>query len=128
MRFANRDHAIVTTLSFARDTRSHVIVGVKARGVPFVGVVSRHFAKGPDHTYLVRRDYTKVPCQGLTSTWHRDVATLELRLPARCLSRGNYGAIRVFALTETFYGNRDVDWAPERSDGDFSFTGWIPRG
>lgn len=126
--FANRDHAVVTKLAFARDTRSHVIVAIKARGGPFVGVVSRHFAQGPDNTVLRRRDYTKVPCEGLTSTWQRDAATLKLRMPARCLNGGNYGAIRAFALTETFRGTRDVDWAPERPDGDLVFTDWIPRG
>ena len=30
--------------------------------------------------------------------------------------------------TEVFHGGADVDYAPEKPNGDLRFTDWIPRG
>jgi len=124
--FRNNDHAVVTSATFTRDRRGDVVIAVKARRGPLVGIVSRHRGSGADNTFLINRGGDKVPCRGLTGDWDRDAATLRLRMPAKCLADGNYGAVRFFALTER--SGADVDYAPEKRNGDIRFTAWTPRG
>lgn len=125
--FANRDRAVVVTLTFTRDRRGDVIVLVQPRNRRGVAIVSRHPRSGPDRNFL-EGPGGRVPCAALTSDWNRSAATLRLRMPARCLDGGNYGAVRGWALTEASGGGGDVDYAPERANGDIRRTDSIPRG
>jgi hypothetical protein len=122
----NADRAVVFTLRFVRDRPGEVIVNVKPRHRPAALIVSRHRRTGPDEVLAISRNGE--PCGGLTSVWDRRAATLELRMPARCLNGGNYGAVRFWALIEEVGGGADVDYAPETRDGDDRFSEWVPRG
>lgn len=125
--FRNRDHSVVSELSFTRDRRGTLVVKVKARHGSALAIVSRHPRRGPGKTFLVDKS-GRVPCGGLTSDWNRNAATALLRMPARCLDEGNYGAVRNWALTERLRSGGDVDYAPEQTDGELTVTDWIPRG
>lgn len=125
--FRNRDRSVVSALAFTRDRRGDIVVLVKARHGSALRVVSRHPRRGPDTTFLID-DGGRVPCPGLTSDWDRSAATVLLRMPASCLDDGNYGAVRNWALIEGFRGSGDVDYAPEKADGDLAVTDWISRG
>jgi hypothetical protein len=126
--FANGDRAIVTRLTFRRDRPGTVVVKVKARHGRSVYIVSEHLRTGPDDTFLFEPGTEGATrCRGLASSWDREAALLRLRMPARCLDDGNYGAVRHWALTET-RGGGDVDAAPQDSEGELSVTDWIPRG
>ena len=123
----NADRAVVFTLRFVRDRPGDVIVNVKPRHRPAGLIVSRHRRTGPDKVLFISRDGQ--PCRGLSSDWNRRAATVELRLPARCLNGGNYGAVRFWALIEgPGSGGGDVDYAPQTADGDIRFSEWVPRG
>ena len=125
----NRDHAVVSVMTFERDRRGEVIVAVRARGHGIVArVVSTHRRRGADRLQLLSRVGEESSCKGLRSTWDREAARMRLRLPSRCLLGGDYGAIRSWFLTEEFGGGGDVDYAPEQSDGDLRWTSWISRG
>ena len=126
--FRNRDRAIVATLTFVRDRPGAVIVGVRARKGPSVGIVSRHHRHGADEVFAFSRRSGGAACSRVTSDWSRARATVTLRLPARCLNKGNYGAVRFFALTEEAKGGADVDYAPQQPGGDDARTPWVPRG
>jgi hypothetical protein len=117
----NRDHAIRTTVLFVRDHPGWVIVAVKVRQGPLLRVVSRHRASGPDKVMLINRRGREVQCGGLTSTWDRSAATVQLRLPSGCVRDGNYGAIRSsWTLIESLRRGIDVDSALSKK--------WISRG
>jgi hypothetical protein len=123
--FGNRDHAFVVTVSFVRDTPGKVIASIKTRGSLPVGIAAKHYRHGPDKILLLGI----APCKGASSTWRRSAAMVELRVPARCLNHGNYGAIKSWALTEPLRNGADSDFAPESANGeDIRFTDWIPRG
>jgi hypothetical protein len=121
--FANRDHVVVSRLTFTEDRPGTVIVKVGARHGSAVYVISQHRRTGPDNTFLEGGER----CRGLSSSWDRDAALLRLRLPARCLDGGNYGAVHHWALTEARDGG-DIDAAPQDSEGELSVTDWISRG
>jgi hypothetical protein len=124
--FHNRDRAVVVDLSFVRDVRGVVIVAVRTRQHPVAAVVvSKHRRSGPDATFLVGH---KRSCSGLASAWDRSAASLSLRVPAACVLNGNYGAVEVWALIERLHDVADVDYAPQRPNGNISYTDWIPRG
>ena len=57
--------------------------------------------------------------------WHPRSASVTLRLPARCLDNGNYGAEQLTVLTEGRRG--DTDLAPDARH-DARASAWIPRG
>lgn len=124
--FHNRDRAVVVDLTFVRDVRGVVIValGTRQRKMAAV-VVSKHRRTGPDTTFLVGH---KTSCGGLTSAWDRSAATLSLRVPAGCVLSGNYGAVRAWALIERLHDGADVDYAPQKPNGNIAYTDWIPRG
>jgi hypothetical protein len=128
--FRNRDRAVVVTIAFTRDRRGEVIVAVDGRTRPPVRIVSQHRRQGPDRTFLITRTNDEAPCRGLSSDWDRAEAVVQLRMPARCLGNGNYGALRFWVLTEGAPGSSssDVDYAPETSRGGLAFTDWVPRG
>jgi hypothetical protein len=129
VRFGNRDHAIFTTMTFTRDRPGKVIVAIGTKDQKFAAIIgSRHRQQGPDQTFLSSRRGAHRSCPGLASEWKRQSATLQLRLPARCVQRGNYGAIRAWLLTEPLHSGGDTDYAPETRRGSITFTNWIPRG
>jgi len=83
--FANRDRAVVATLTFTRDRRGKIIVAIGTRDRRIAAVAAiKHHGQGSDKTSLA--------CNGVTSHWNRPGATLQLRLPAGCINAGNYGA------------------------------------
>jgi hypothetical protein len=124
--FHNRDRAVVVDLSFVRDVQGAVIVALRTRQHRVVAVVvSKHRRTGPDTTFLVGH---KASCRNLTSTWNRAAATLSLHLPAACVLNGNYGAVKAWALTERLHDGADVDYAPQKPNGNIAYTDWIPRG
>jgi hypothetical protein len=128
-RFGNRDHAIVTTLTFTVDRPGTVIVAIGTRDRRIAAVIgSRHHRQGQDRVSLFNPRGAARRCAGLSSEWKRPSATLQIRLPARCVSRGNYGAIRAWVLAEPLHSGGDVDYAPEDARGDLAFTEWLPRG
>jgi hypothetical protein len=123
--FANRDHAIVARFRFVHDARGTVIVAVRTRDHRLAQlVISQHRQLGHDRTFLIGHP----PCPGLSSTWRRSAARLTLRLPARCVLVGDYGAIKAWALIEGLHSGADVDYAPQAPQGNIAFTPWIPRG
>jgi hypothetical protein len=124
--FHNRDRAVVVDLSFVRDRRGVVIVALRTRQHRMAAVVvSKHHRTGPDTAFVVGH---KTSCRGLTSAWDRTAATLRLRVPAGCVLRGNYGAVRAWALIERLHDGADVDYAPQTPNGNIAYTDWIPRG
>lgn len=127
--FHNRDRAIVTTFTFASDRRGVFFIGVKARTGPAVAIISRHRRTGPDKVFVVSRSgAAPAPCARVSSDWSRASATVRLRLPARCLDDGNYGAVRFFAFSEEAGGGADIDFAPQKPNGNRARTPWVPRG
>lgn len=126
----NRDRAVIAVVGFRRATRGDIIVGVRARGGAGVRIVNEHRPQGEDRTYVIRgslkRGVDEDTCPGATTVWDLEARTATLRLPSRCLDEGNYGAVRAAVLTEQDAG--DVDSAPERANGEPSYTGWIDRG
>jgi hypothetical protein len=124
--FHNRDRAVVVDLSFVRDVRGVVIVAIRTRQHRVAAVVvSKHRRTGQDSTFLVGH---KTSCRGLTSAWNRAAATLSLRVPAACVLTGNYGAVKAWALIERLHDGADVDYAPQKPNGNIAYTDWIPRG
>jgi hypothetical protein len=119
---ANRDRAVVTTITYTHDRPSKVVVAIDPRHLHrnrFEAI--KHYRSGPDKSVSL--------CSGVTSHWNRAKATQRLRLPARCIHAGNYGAVRVWVFTEALHSSRDVDIAPQRRrNGDIRWTNWIPRG
>jgi hypothetical protein len=126
MSFANRDHAIVTTLTFKRDRRGVALVGIRTRrGKLTTTIESRHRRHGLDHTFVQQG----APCKHVTARWQRRPAQVTIRLPARCLHKGDFGALRMASATTLLSNDsRAIDYAPQRRDGSVLFTDWIPRG
>lgn len=127
----NRDSAILSSVSFARDVRGDVIVSLGARHGSGVRVVYEHRIDRLDRTYVVAGAFTPARaadsvCEGASGDWHPRSASVTLRLPSHCLDDGDYGAVRAAVLTEG--RGADVDFAPEQDNGNFDFTDWIPRG
>ncbi len=121
----NGDRAVTITTSFKRVVRGDLIVGLKARGGGRAVAVSQHRPQGVDKTFLYPKERT---CRGLSAEWDADAGTATIRVPSRCLRGGDYGAVKVFILTEKAAGGSDVDYAPETPDGNYTWTSWIPRG
>jgi hypothetical protein len=126
--FANRDRAVVATLTFERDRPGAVFIGVKGRHGRVVAVVrSLHRQQGPDKVSLVERER---PCRALSSSWNRATATITVRLPSRCVVReGDYGALRFAAATTLLRdaGESLVDYVP-RGLRDEPFSRFVARG
>nr|CAA9358476.1 MAG: hypothetical protein AVDCRST_MAG46-3104 [uncultured Nocardioidaceae bacterium] len=122
----NLDRGVSVTLTFARDRPGEIFVGLQSRHHRPSIIFSSHRRTGPDDTdFFTRPDH---PCHRLTSDWDRRAATMQLRLPARCLHDGNYGALRIVAVTEGHRGGEDVDFAPQDRNGDPAWSDWVPRG
>jgi len=133
--FRNRDRVIQASLNFHRDRRGTVIVFAEARNGPGVRIVIQHPSKGADETFVINARGKEVSCRGgadgpgVSSVWDRQTSTVTLRMPSRCMAGGNYGAVRFSALIEGFRSqSSDVDYAPEKPNGDLAFTDFISRG
>lgn len=126
----NRDHAIITTVSFVRDVRGNLIVALTARNGSGLRVVYERRPAGTDRTFVLPGSFARTAgsfCQGVSGEWNARSRSVTLRLPSRCLDGGDYGAVRAAVLTEN-RGGGDVDFAPEKDNGDIGSTAWIPRG
>jgi hypothetical protein len=126
-RIHNKDHAVVTNVTFARDVRGDFIEAIRARHGHLLRLVIEHRRTGPDTILLLSRN-TEVQCAHMASTWDRSAARVHLRLPAKCIYGGNYGALHMWLLSEKRGDGSDVDSAPTKSNGAIGFTPWIPRG
>ncbi len=124
----NRDHAVVTKITFSDDHPDDVLVFLKTRDGRLSGVVSRHRRHGQDRVFMLGNSAAHPGCHRLTSDWNRSAATVTLRLPSRCLLLGDYGAVRGEVLIEGRHSGADVDAAPQKPNGDPTYTDWVPRG
>lgn len=124
----NRDSAIVAKVTFDRNVRGDVIVALDARQGSGLRIVYEHRLDSRDHTYVLPGSFTQPGdqrrCKAVSGDWHPRTVSVTLRLPARCLDEGNYGAVRFAVLTEGRRG--DTDYAPDSSPEGVS--AWIPRG
>jgi len=127
LRISNRDRAIVVYLTFLRDVPGDILVKLKARHRPDISINSEHRRRGPDEAYLTDSG-EDVRCPRLASDWRRRAAELKLRMPARCLNGGDYGAVRGMAITFTTRWGQDVDFAPDLTGGGDTYTEWVARG
>ena len=122
----NRDHAIVTVISFVR--AAHGDMGVRFqtrddRRREWAVVFTRHRAKGDRALY---GQYGEVhDCRGLRVTWDHEADTARVRLPSHCFREGDYGAVHVKAITEI---GSDADLAPKNPSGKWVWTPWVSRG
>jgi hypothetical protein len=124
VKVANNDYSIVTTVRFVETRRGELIVFVDPRGAhPGVTMVSRYRPHGTTRNFVLSNtadDNTpRVRCPGFRVAWRPAKDLARMRLPSRCLRRGNYGAIRFAFLTER--DAADIDFSPE-------FSPFIPRG
>jgi hypothetical protein len=126
VKVANRDHAIITTISFVRVAHGDLGVAMKARGdrrKQLVGVTSVHRASGDTNLFRTFAGVQK--CKGLSVTWDATTNRVRVRVPSRCLDNGNYGALKVKAITEI---GSDADVAPKDPKGNWRWTEWASRG
>ena len=127
----NRDHRIVAEVTFDRARAGDLVVSVDRRGGRGLRMVSRYRPDGTTRNLVLSGAFTdrgpgrRVACSGFRVRWDTEAETATLRLPARCLNRGNYGAVRFAVLTEPARGGGDVDYAPDTESGS---SAWIPRG
>jgi hypothetical protein len=123
---ANRDHAIVTTVTVVRVVHGQVGVWIQARGDSrrsAVVVASTHRARG-DKSQLLNAEGV-VNCNGLRVTWDETADRVRARVPSRCLHDGDYGAVKIRAITEI---GGDADLAPKNPKGNWRWTDWASRG
>ena len=123
----NRDRSVLAAVSFRRDRRGDLILGLQTRHGDGIGVVNEHRPARKDRSFTLDDDPDRL-CRGLRVAWQNTTATL--RLPAQCFAKGDYGALRFFVLTEDS-PNRisDIDRVPDRVDGQqVMWSRWIPRG
>jgi hypothetical protein len=126
----NRDSAVVATVTFDRNVRGDVIVSLDARNGSGLRIVHQHRLNSRDRTFVLPGSFTQEGvdrrCRAVSGDWRPKAASVTLRLPARCLDEGNYGAVRFAVLTEG--GSGDTDFAPDASPQGPDVSGWIPRG
>lgn len=127
VKVANRDRVIDTTVAVVRVTHGQVGVWISARGDSrrsAVVVGSTHRARG-DTSRLLDAQGGVVKCSGLRVTWNESTDRVRARVPSRCFDDGNYGAVKVRAITEI---GADADFAPKGPKGNWRWTEWIARG
>ncbi len=123
----NRDRAITAHVTFKRVMRGDLIVGVRTRTDHGAVLISLHRPVRGDRNFV---QDTGGRCRGFTVTWDADAETAAMRMPARCLRGGNYGAVRFFVLTEDSpHRLGDIDLAPNvRGNQQTPWSDWVPRG
>lgn len=124
----NRDFAVVVRVRFTRSVRGDVIVSVDPRRETGVRLISEYRPSGETLNYVEPFAFSDVPargieCSGFRVRWLQDRPVVRMRMPARCLHGGNYGAIRFAVLTER--GASDSDYAPGVPPRT---SRWISRG
>jgi hypothetical protein len=126
IKVANRDHVLVTTISFVKVAAGDLAVGFKQRGRGPRGeavVTSLHRTRGDKNAlYTVAG---AVRCKGFRVTWDATLSRVRVRIPSRCITDGDYGAIKVQALAEI---GSDADFAPKTPKGNWGWTDWVSRG
>jgi hypothetical protein len=126
VRVTNDDHAVLATVSFVRVAHGNLGVAIKARGDHrrgIVGVTSVHRSTGDKNRLLTAAGVLK--CRGLKVTWVAATNRVRIRVPSRCIDGGNYGAVKVQAITEI---GSDADFAPKSPNGSWRWTAWASRG
>lgn len=121
----NTDRAIITIIDFRRVVNGDLAIYYQARGTrlrDIVGVASEHRSAG-DRNFLLAAEGQQ--CAGLRVTWNATQDTARVRLPASCLQRGNYGAVRIRMITEI---GSDADTAPSTPRGDWPWGQFVARG
>jgi hypothetical protein len=126
VKVANRDHAIVTKVSFVRAAHGDLYVRFLARGEKrrtMAAVGSIHRARG-DKNRLLTIDGVQ-ECKGLRVSWDHESDYARIRVPSHCLLDGDYGAVKTKVITEI---GSDADLAPKDESGNWRWTGWVSRG
>jgi hypothetical protein len=126
IRVMNRDHAIVTVISFARATRGDLGVRFQTRDDKrreWAAVFTRHRFRGDRTRYGQYGELQS--CTGLTVSWDHAADTARVRLPSRCFREGDYGAVHVKVITEL---GSDADLAPKNAAGAWVWTPFVSRG
>jgi hypothetical protein len=126
IRVMNRDHAIVTVISFARATRGDLGVRFQTRDDKrreWAAVFTRHRFRGDRTRYGQYGELQR--CTGLTVSWDHAADTARVRLPSRCFREGDYGAVHVKVITEL---GSDADLAPKNAAGAWVWTPFVSRG
>lgn len=124
----NRDFAVVVRVRFTRSVRGDVIVSVDPRRATGVRLISEYRPSGEIRNYVEPFAFSdvaarSVACAGFRVRWLSDRPVVRMRMPARCLNGGSYGAIRFAVLTER--GASDTDYAPGVPPRN---SRWVPRG
>lgn len=124
----NRDHAVVTKVSFVQAGRGDLVLLFQARGDSrrdFARVISHHRPKRGDINVLDTADGVQT-CDGLRVRWDHGADSARVRLPSRCFRGGDYGAVHVRVLTEIVV---DQDYyAPSADAENWRWTPWVARG
>jgi hypothetical protein len=133
VRVRNLDYAVVAEVRFVDTVRGDLIVSIDPRKARGLRLVSKYRPGGHTRNTVLTGAFsdrqsdgvenTVLRCKGFRVSWSTDEPLARLRIPARCLHRGNYGAIRFAALTEGAV--EDTDYAPDTSTG---VSDWVPRG
>lgn len=124
---ANRDHVIVITISFVKVSHGDLLLSIKQRGqAPSrqAGVTSSHRARGDKNRLYGSTGVEK--CKGFKVTWEAALSRVRVRVPSRCLTHGDYGAIKTQAATSV--GGFTADAAPKTPKGKWGWTDWVSRG
>ena len=126
VKLANRDHAIVVTLSVVRVALGDLAVDIKARGdsaEETTAVSSVHRSGGDTNRFFTIDGEQQ--CGGLRVRWNPTTDRVRVRVPSRCIDRGNYGAVAVKAIFEI---GSDADFAPKGPKGGWRWTDYVARG
>jgi hypothetical protein len=124
----NGDRGITARVKFRRVMRGDLIIGVQTRSGLGAALISEHRPVRGDRNFVETAGGDR--CRAFAVTWNADAQAAAMRMPARCLRGGNYGALRFFVLTEDSPDRGvDIDVAPN-VDGtqQTPWTGWVPRG
>lgn len=125
----NGDKGLKVRVNFVRVSKGDLVVFLKLRGHkgsfravseyrPTQGTVKDHLLGGLNGNPVPQ-------CAKLRTAWRTDMNKATMRIPASCLDRGNYGAVRFKVLTEI---GPDADLAPESPTGRFMWSEYTPRG
>jgi hypothetical protein len=129
----NRDHAIVTEVSFVQTGRGFFLVMLKARSkrsTDLMAVSSNHRPRRGDVNRVVTREGIQ-PCPRLRVRWDDARATVRVRLPASCVVVHGYDEVRAKVFTEIVVDQDFAPQGPPKPDADeptWRWTRWIGRG
>ncbi|WP_243057588.1 hypothetical protein [Nocardioides sp. SR21] len=132
---SNNDLHLRIELTVEDATRDgDLFVNVKPRQGDGVRIVSRFRPAGKSRTFLLDQAVTddgagkntRLRCPGLKlrQGFAGSLPTIIFDLPSRCLSKGNYGALRLIAVVEA---DRDAQVKPEAND-EIAKSDYVARG